>query len=114
MNYNLAAAKLVSVLGVVFLICLFLGLWLTKPTTPEEIAHKQWEQVQKQNQLEADRAFKLEQMKIQAEIEKAKPVEVKVQEVKNQETTTGEAIQNVAGAAAATYVGLKVLDLMMQ
>lgn len=101
-------------IGVAVMAILFVVTWCMRSLTPEEIAHKQWEQVQEQNQLEADRAFKLEQMKIQAEIEKAKPVEVKVQEVKNQETTTGEAIQNVAGAAAATYVGVKVLDLMLK
>jgi len=66
------------------------GIWLNTPDTPEQIKHKQWQQEQEIIKQDKDRAYNLEQLKLQADIEKAKPIEVKVQELKNQETTVGE------------------------
>lgn len=78
--------------------------------TPEEIKHEQWKQEQYQIEQEKDRVFQLEQMKIQAEIEKAKPVEVKLQETKNQETSIWDGIESIAIGATIATIGLWLLN----
>lgn len=80
--------------------------------TPEEIKHNQWKQEQETIKQDKDRAYNLEQLKLQAEIEKAKPIEVKVQELKNEETTVGEGIQNAVGIWAATMMWLGIINMM--
>lgn len=58
------------------------------------------------------REYELAKMKAEAEIEKAKPESVRLQEVKNQETTTGEGIETATKVAAGVYIGAKIIDIM--
>lgn len=44
----------------------------------------------KERREAAENAFRIERLKAEAEIEKAKPESVRLQEAKNQETTAGE------------------------
>ena len=98
------------------ILCVIVLLWVLLTScgtlTPEEIKHEQWKQEQETIKQDRDRAYQLEQLKLQAEIEKAKPAEVKLQEVKNQETTVGEGIQNSVGIAAWAAVGLGLLHIL--
>lgn len=97
---------------VALLLCLAFGLWLLTPKSADQIKHEQWKQEQEVIKQDKERAYNLEQLKLQAEIEKAKPESIKLQEVKNQETTVGEGIQNAAGIAWAAAVGLGVLHIL--
>ncbi len=80
--------------------------------TPEEIKHEQWQQEQQVIKQDKDRVFQLEQLKLEAEIQKAKPESVKLQEVKNEETTFGEWLQNAAWIWAATVAGISILHIL--
>jgi len=68
----------------------------------------------KEKSLEKERSYKIELKKIEAEIEKSKPVAVKVQELKNEETTVWEWIMGAVWIWAATYLWGKVLGAMIR
>ena len=97
---------------VTLFLCLAFWIWITTPKSADQIKHEQWQQEQEVIKQDKDRAYNLEQLKLQAEIEKAKPESIKLQEVKNQETTVGEGIQNSVGIAAWAAVGLGLLHIM--
>lgn len=68
----------------------------------------------KQDALERTRAHDLEKLRIEAEIESNKPVEIKVQELKNEEDTLWESAVNAAAIWAWAYVWVKLIDTLFQ
>lgn len=94
------------------LLLAILVLTSCSPQTKEEIEFQKWQQEQVIIKQDKDRAFELEQLKVKAEIEKAKPESIKLQEVKNEETTVWEGLQNAAGIAWAAAVGLGIIHLL--
>lgn len=87
--------------------------WFT-PKTPEQIKAETEQRIAdakiEEERTEANHRRNLETLKAREEIERAKPVEVRVQEKKNEETSTGEAVLGTAGIVTAGYVISKMLE----
>jgi len=78
--------KIISVCLLILVI--FLSSCSIGCKTKECLDYKIQQEELKQTQIEKDRLFQLERLKIQAEIEANKPVEVKVAEIENSGMTT--------------------------
>jgi len=92
---------------VIFILLTLTSCWCK---TKECLDYQLEQQKIAQEQVEKDRTYQLEAMKIQAQIEANKPVEVKVQELKNQQTTVGDWIQTAVWVAWWAYLLWKVLN----
>lgn len=101
--------KIISLFILTFLL---VSCWTAGCQTKECLDYAIQKQKLEQEQLEKDRAFELEQMKIQAEIEANKPVEVRVQEAKNEETSVWDAITTTAVIWWTAYWIAKLIDIM--
>lgn len=106
--------KTIKIFSILMILLLLLTSCWEECQTKECFDYKIQQQELEQKRIQDQRAFELEKAKIQAEIEASKPVEVKVQELKNEETTTWEWIVQAVWIWAATYVWWKIIDNMFK
>lgn len=104
-------------IGIITLILFVLVKIIFTGKTPEQIQAREEAKIERMRaaaEIETERQrLRNEELKIQAEIQAAKPIEVQTAEIQAEaiksQTTTGDAILGTAGIAAGAYIFSQLL-----